>query len=95
MISDLGKQWEAGEVTSNVLLGMTITQDPISGAITISQQTYFGFQNIQPRHTPLPPGLNLKVKEAPNPLPEEERIFMSDKPYQEIMGSLMWGASCT
>lgn len=99
-VSDLSKRWEAGEVTSNVLLGMTIKQDAKSGSITISQQVYFekmiehfGFQKIQPRRTPLPPGL--KVKESPNPLPEEERIFMSDKPYRQVVGSVLWGSACT
>lgn len=99
-VSDLGSRWEAGEVTSNVLLGMTITQNPTSGLITISQCNYFekmlehfGFKDIRPRRTPLPP--NLKVKESPNPLPETEHIYMSDKPYKQVVGSVMWGSSCT
>lgn len=99
-ISDLGKRWEAGEVKSNVLLGMTIKQNPKTGSITISQEIYFGkmiehfgFQNVIPRRTPLPP--NLKVKQAPNPLPEDERIFMSDKPYRQVVGSVLWGSACT
>lgn len=99
-VADLKKCWEAGEVTSNVLLGMTITQNPTTDSIMISQQTYlekmlkhFGFKSIRPRRTPLPPGL--KVKESPNPLPEEEQVFMLDKPYQQVVGLILWALSCT
>lgn len=55
-ILDLGKHWEASKVKSNVLLGMTIMQNPATGSITISQEVYFekmiedfGFQKIIPR----------------------------------------------
>lgn len=99
-VSDLKKRWEAGEVMLNVLLGMTIMQNPTTGSITISQQIYlekmldyFRFQDIRLRRTPLPPGL--KVKESPNPLPEDEQAFMSDKPYRQIIGSVLWASSCT
>lgn len=52
-VSDLSKRWEAGEVTTNVLLGMNIKQDPNDSLITISQRVYFekmlehfSFQNV-------------------------------------------------
>ncbi|GAW06138.1 retrovirus-related pol polyprotein [Lentinula edodes] len=39
-VHDLGKRWEAHEVKTEVLLGMTICQDPHTKAITISQTAY-------------------------------------------------------
>ena len=99
-VADLGKCWELKEVHSNVLLGMTIQQDTNTGAITILQRVYFecmlehfGLQDVKPCHTPLPPGL--KLKESPNPLPEVKHIYMADKPYHPIVGSVMWGSGCT
>ncbi|GAW08069.1 retrovirus-related pol polyprotein [Lentinula edodes] len=63
-VADLGKRWEANEVTTEVLLGMTITQDPRTKAITISQRTYFlrmlsnfGLHHVRRRNTPLPPNV--------------------------------------
>ncbi|GAV99165.1 Gag-Pol polyprotein [Lentinula edodes] len=85
-VGDLGKRWEANKVTSQVLLGMTIHQDPESKAVTISQKAYFqrmlthfGLDKVRCRVTPLPP--NVKLHASPNPLPEQEQRFMQDKPY--------------
>lgn len=99
-MADLGKRWEANEVTTEVLLGMTIRQDPNSKAITISQRAYFSrmlahfrLENVRRRNTPLPP--NVKLHESPDPLPDEELRFMQDKPYRAVIGSIMWGQVCT
>lgn len=99
-IAGLGKRWEANEVTTGVLLGMTIRQDPETKAITISQKTYFqrmlqhfGLDHVRRRHTPLPP--NVKLKESPTPLPDEDRRFMADKQYRPVVGSILWGQVCT
>lgn len=99
-IADLGKRWESSEVNSGVLLGMTISQDPISKSITISQKSYFermlehfGMENVRIRRTPLDP--KVKIIESTNPLPELDRKFMSDKPYRSFVGSLLWGACLT
>ncbi|GAW04991.1 retrotransposon unclassified [Lentinula edodes] len=40
-LHDLGKRWESSEVRTEVLLGMHISQDKASGAITLSQRAYF------------------------------------------------------
>lgn len=99
-VADLGKQWEANEVTSQVLLGMTICQDPESKSITISQKAYFnrmlthfGLDKVRRRTTPLPP--NVKLHATLNPLPEQDQQFMQDKPYQAVVGSILWGQVCT
>ncbi|GAW05952.1 retrovirus-related pol polyprotein [Lentinula edodes] len=99
-IADLGKRWESSEVNSGVLLGMTIFQDPGSKSITMSQKAYFehmlehfGLETIRTRHTPLDP--KTKISESPNPLPEDDRRFMSNKPYCLFIGSLLWGACST
>ncbi|KAF8823389.1 hypothetical protein HHX47_DHR10000136 [Lentinula edodes] len=99
-IADLGKRWESSEVNSGILLGMTISQDPISKSITISQKSYFermlehfGMENVRIRCTPLDP--KAKIIESTNPLPELDRKFMSNKPYRSFVGSLLWGACST
>ncbi|GAW10056.1 retrovirus-related pol polyprotein [Lentinula edodes] len=99
-LEDLGKRWESGEVRSEILLGMKITQDKKTGAITLSQKAYFtcmlehfGLQNVKRRRTPLSP--DNKLEAAPNPLPDDERTFMHDKPYRPVVGSMMWGQVCT
>ncbi|GAW04347.1 retrotransposon Ty1-copia subclass [Lentinula edodes] len=99
-VADLGRRWEANEVTLAVLLGMTIRQHPETKAITISQKTYFQrmlthfeLDKVRRRNTPLPP--NVKLKESPNPLPEDERQFMADKQYRAVVGSILWGQVCT
>lgn len=99
-VSDLGKRWESSEVESKVLLGMVISQDPVTGAITILQRAYlermleqFAFQNVRIRCTPLPPSLQLS--DSPVPLPEEERVFMKGKPYGASVGSVLWTQGCS
>ncbi|GAW05221.1 Gag-Pol polyprotein [Lentinula edodes] len=99
-IANLGKRWEANEVTTGVLLGMTIQQDPGTKAITISQKTYFqrmlnhfGLDCVRRRNTPLP--LNVKLKESPTPLSDEENRYMADKQYRAVVGSILWGQVCT
>lgn len=99
VIADLSKWWEANKVTSQVLLGMTICQDQESKAVTISQKTYFqhmlahfGLEHVRCRSTPLPP--NVKLRESPTPLPEQDRQFMKDKPYRAVVGSILWGQVC-
>ncbi|GAW05279.1 Gag-Pol polyprotein [Lentinula edodes] len=99
-IADLGKRWEANEVNTEVLLGMTIRQHPTTKAVTISQKAYFQrmlahfeLEHIRRRSTPLPP--NVKLHESPQPLPEEEQQFMAGKPYRSVVGAILWGQVCT
>ncbi|KAJ4470997.1 hypothetical protein C8R41DRAFT_924722 [Lentinula lateritia] len=79
---------------------MSISQDPSTRAITISQQGYFtrmlqhfGLQDVQPKKTPLPVGIQLE--QSPETLPDDEHMFMENKPFRELLRSLMWGSTCT
>ncbi|KAF8831255.1 hypothetical protein HHX47_DHR1000495 [Lentinula edodes] len=99
-VRDLGKQWEAHEVKTEVLLGMTIWQDPQTKAITISQTAYlqrmlahFHLDHVRRRTTPLPPTMHLH--ESSKPLPADEKAFMEDKPYRAVVGSVLWAQVCT
>ncbi|GAV99168.1 retrotransposon Ty1-copia subclass [Lentinula edodes] len=99
-VNDLAKRWESSEVSSHVLLGMNIQQNPITRAITISQKAYilrmlehFQLLHVRRRHTPLPP--NVKLCEAPTPLPDDDLQFMANKPYREFVGSVLWCQTCT
>ncbi|KAJ3885118.1 hypothetical protein GG344DRAFT_83083 [Lentinula edodes] len=38
---------------------------------------------------------NVKLLESSSPLPEAEAEFMKDKPYQSVVGCIMWGQVCT
>lgn len=100
VIRDVEKHWDSDEVGSGMLLAMSIIQHPSTQAIAISQQGYFthmlehfNLQNIQPTKTPLPAGIQLE--QAPEPLPIDEQIFMADKPFRKLLGSFMWGSTCT
>ncbi|GAW03370.1 Gag-Pol polyprotein [Lentinula edodes] len=95
-VKDLAKRWESNEVSSHVLLGMNIQQNPI----TISQKPYilrmlehFQLLHVRHRHTPLPP--NVKLCEAPTPLPDDNLQFMAGKPYRKFVGSILWCQTCT
>ncbi|GAW03045.1 retrovirus-related pol polyprotein [Lentinula edodes] len=55
--------------------------------------THFGLDCVHRRNTPLPP--NVKLKESPTPLPDDERSFMADKQYRAVVGSILWGQVCT
>lgn len=92
-IKDLGKRWEANEVQMEVLLGMTIRQNPTSKAYFQRMLQHFGLEHIRRRNTPLPP--NVKLHESPVPLPDEEQQFMEGKPYRAVVGSILWGQVCT
>ncbi|KAF8955453.1 hypothetical protein BDZ97DRAFT_1857816 [Flammula alnicola] len=46
-----------------------------------------------PKATSFPPGLTLSNLSSPRT--EEDRIFMKDRPYREVLSSLMWASSTT
>lgn len=99
-INDLQKRWESQEVTSGVLLGMSISQNPDTKAITISQENYcrnmlqvLGLWDVPCRSTPLPPSTQLSV--SVRPVTFTDFVFMQDKPYREFVGSALWVQGCT
>lgn len=74
---------------------MAIYQDPSTKAISLSQKAYlirvldhFGMTDCNPCYTPLPSGTILTSDMSPKN--DAEHVFMHDKPYQQLLGTLMW-----
>ncbi|KAF5391957.1 hypothetical protein D9757_003238 [Collybiopsis confluens] len=93
---ELGRLWDIKDVGENHrLLGMRVDQDLDKGTVTLSQRAYFEqvltrfkLNNITPRNTPLPIGIQLNADMAP--ITETEKREMKDKPYREVLGCVMW-----
>ncbi|CAA7270354.1 unnamed protein product [Cyclocybe aegerita] len=71
---------------AKVILGMAMTQDSKTGAITLSQCLFaewtlecLGMSDRNPRSTPLPCGIELSELNAPRT--DDNMLFMKDKPY--------------
>ncbi|KAJ3764894.1 hypothetical protein FB446DRAFT_656019, partial [Lentinula raphanica] len=47
-----------------------------------------GLQFLKPKSTPLPTGIVLSTDQAPQN--DEDRAFMKDKPYSELLGALQF-----
>ncbi|KAJ3710791.1 hypothetical protein C8R42DRAFT_596552, partial [Lentinula raphanica] len=47
-----------------------------------------GLQDLKPKSTPLPNGIVLTLDQSPKT--EEDKIFMRDKPYSELLGALQF-----
>jgi hypothetical protein len=82
------------------VLGMTIEYDQAAGTISISSRPYlervlarYGMSDCNPKSTPLPVGS--PVTASKDPLSDDERAFMADKPYGECVGSLQHAANTT
>lgn len=98
---EIGEVWEfkyVGEM--EYFLGMRVQQDVELGTIQVTQQPYwehelhhFGLENIVPRNVPLPPSIILNNNMSPKT--DSKRKEMGDKPYQSILGSVMWGQLAT
>lgn len=80
------------------ILGMQAERDGDLGSIKISQKKYineivdrFGMNLCKPADTPLPSGIKLS-KEMKAKTPDEKKE-MEDKPYQELIGSLLYLAN--
>lgn len=82
------------------LLGVAITRDQQSHTVTLSQAAYvdtivsrFKMEKAYPVSTPLEPGVRLSVSMCPKD--EKGKTKMAKKPYQMIVGSLMYTAITT
>lgn len=82
------------------MLGVKTTQDPVTQDITLSQAAYcervlctYDFWSLNPTSTPLLLGIGLE--RIPYPLPPSDHLYMSDKPYREVLSSMMWAGSST
>jgi hypothetical protein len=98
---EIGKKWDIKDVgETEYFLGMRVQQDLELGTVRITQRPYwehvlsrFKLENITPRNTPLPAGINLDNTMSPQT--ESEIREMQDKPYRSILGSVMWGQLAT
>ncbi|KAJ3719239.1 hypothetical protein C8R42DRAFT_584808, partial [Lentinula raphanica] len=50
--------------------------------------TRHGLQDLKPKSTPLPTGIVLSIDQGPKN--DEDRAFMRDKPYAELLGALQF-----
>ena len=100
-VQDLQKHFKLRDLgPSSYLLGIEITRDRPNRSLSLSQRQYiinmlerFGFSDCNPVSTPMEPGLRLSPEQgAETP---EERAEMSDLPYINAVGALMYLATCT
>lgn len=82
------------------LLGVAITRDRKTRTVSLSQAAYidtilkrFNMEHTYPISTPMETGTRLSITMSPTD--EEERKSMDKKPYQMIVGSLMYAAVTT
>jgi transposase InsO family protein len=82
------------------LLGVAITRDRQKHTVSLSQAAYvdtiisrFKMEKAYPVSTPLEPGTRLSISMSPTT--EKEKAKMAKKPYQMIIGSLMYAAITT
>jgi hypothetical protein len=87
------KMHDLGELT--FILGIRITRDRSRRTLTMSQSQYastvlrrFGHSASNPVATPMAP--RQKLCDAMRPSSEADRLFMLDKDYRAVVGSLMY-----
>ncbi|CAK5280773.1 unnamed protein product [Mycena citricolor] len=99
VVEEFARIWDLKEVDVNLLLGLTVEKLP-DGSISVCQRQYFdkvldhfGFSDLPPLSTPLPPGY--QVRASTSPLSPADAEFMANKPFRQILGSIVWGSSGT
>jgi hypothetical protein len=103
LTSRIGKDYNVKDLGQlRWFLGMLIVEDIKTGTIRISQRLYFeqvlrrfGFWGAKPQTTPADPTVpltNLSSEYFPSP---DEAKEISEFPYREVIGSLMYGACVT
>lgn len=93
---ELGEKYELKDLGhAKFVLGIQIERDKITSTVSLSQSTYLtrvlekhGMANCAPQSTPLPLGIILTKAQAPSTT--EEREYMADKPYREVLGAIMY-----
>ena len=80
---------------ADMILGIHVERDRTAGAILISQRAYleqvlkhFRMSDCNSKSTPLPLGITLSKDQGPTS--QEDRKLMVDKPYREVLGSIMY-----
>lgn len=94
------KRIEDSEGIGRSILRMSMTRDNETGAISLSQRPYFerllkrhGMWDCNPKYTPLPLGTDLSLADCATTA--EQKEFMLDKPYREVLRSIMWAQVAT
>ena len=98
---ELGSKFEIKDMGElNYILGVRVDKNPHARDIYLSQRAYlermlerFGFQDSNPKNTPLPAGIVLT--EYLSLQTDKDRKYMLDKPFREVLGSLMWAQAAT
>ena len=93
---ELGLNYEVKDLgEADMILGIHVECDRIAGTILISQCTYlervlkhFGMSDCNSKSTPLPLGITLSKDQGPTS--QEDCKLMADKPYREVLGSIMY-----
>lgn len=93
---ELGWNYEVKDLgEANMILGIHVERDRSAGTISISQRAYlervlkhFGMTDCNSKPTPLPLGVVLSKDQGPKS--QEDRILMADKPYREVLVSIMY-----
>ena len=93
---ELGWHYEVKDLgEANMILGIHVKHNRSAGTISISQCAYleqvlkhFGISDCNTKSTPLP--LRITLSKDQSPKSQEDRKAMADKPYQEVLGSVMY-----
>ena len=99
--AELGRKFKTKDLgEASLVLGIKIERDREAGMISISQRAYlervlerFGMANCNPTSTPIALGTVLSKGQAP--VTDDDRQFMTDKPYREVLGSIMYAQVAT
>jgi Reverse transcriptase (RNA-dependent DNA polymerase) len=93
---ELGWRYEVKDLgEANMILEIHVERDRAAGTISISQRAYlewvlkrFGMTDCNTKLTPLP--LRVTLSKDQGPKTQEDRVLMADKPYREVLGSIMY-----
>ena len=96
IVAEFSKKWEITDLGKpSQLLGLRITREGDTGAITLTQQEYveellnkFHMKNCRPVSTPHQAGFYLSTNMCPTN--EAETLGMKKTPYAELVGSVNW-----
>ena len=101
VVIELEKHFQLHDLgDTSFLLGVHIERDRSKHSLSLSQRQYivdllnqYESSDCKPVSTPLDPGCNLSKDQCPKT--DEEKALMQDKPYAQLVGSLMYLAIAT
>lgn len=99
--AELGENFELKDMGDmRLTLGIAVDRDRDAGILTMSQYEYlkrvlehYNMWDCMPKYTPLPHAVILNKTQAPTS--DEDIHFMKDKPYKEVLGSIMYAKIAT